>query len=199
MSPESVREVVERRLSLLGELSNELLSIAAVIGRDFSLRVLQQVSGRDTDDVLDALEDCIEARLIDERAGIGQYRFSHALVRETLYAQLRTSRRVRLHGQVGESLERAYAADLATHANELAHHFAAATTAGYTTQAMTYATLAAEHALGAVRLGGGDPAVSARVAVAGAAGAARPQPTDRATAAARRGANRMQPGDNGPA
>ncbi len=145
--PESVREVVERRLSLLGELSNELLSIAAVIGRDFSLRVLQQVSGRDTDDVLDALEDCIEARLVDERAGIGQYRFSHALVRETLYAQLRTSRRVRLHGHVGESLERAYAADLATHASELAYHFAAATTAGYTTQAMTYATLAAERAL----------------------------------------------------
>ena len=36
---------------------------------------------------------------------VGQYSFVHALIRETLYDEISTARRVRLHRRIGETLE----------------------------------------------------------------------------------------------
>ena len=43
--PEGLRDVIGRRLSLLSKECNQLLSVAAVIGREFRLDVLQKVAG----------------------------------------------------------------------------------------------------------------------------------------------------------
>ena len=51
------------------------------------------------------------------------YRFSHALLRETLYEELSTPQRVRLHRRVGETLETVHANSIEAHLPELAHHF----------------------------------------------------------------------------
>ena len=58
------------------------------------------------DRLLEALEEAVGARVISEvpRAA-GQYSFAHALIRETLYEELSTARRVRLHRQIGDVLE----------------------------------------------------------------------------------------------
>ena len=53
----------------------------------------------------------------------GRYSFSHALIRETLYGELSTLRRVRLHRRIGEALEDLYAAKADAHLAELAFHF----------------------------------------------------------------------------
>ena len=52
--PEGLRDVIGKRLSLLSPECNRLLSIAAVIGREFQLEVLQRVAGI-TDDELFAI------------------------------------------------------------------------------------------------------------------------------------------------
>ena len=57
--PESVREVVGRRLERLSEECNRVLTIAAVIGREFSLPMLERVSGLSTADLLDVLEEAV--------------------------------------------------------------------------------------------------------------------------------------------
>jgi predicted ATPase len=74
------------------------------------------------------------------------YLFSHALVRQTVYAELSPLRRQRLHRRAGEAIERLRAHDLESHASELAHHFFQAAPAGSGAPAIAYATQAAAQA-----------------------------------------------------
>ena len=77
--------------------------------------------------MLGKLDEALEARVIEETAGRGErYQFSHSLIQQTLTEELSTSRRVRLHARIGESIEELYEADVEAHAAELAHHFAEA-------------------------------------------------------------------------
>jgi DNA-binding CsgD family transcriptional regulator len=125
--PEGVRAVVAERLSRLSGECRRILEIAAVVGRDFELRVLQPASGLDAEQLLMLLEEAEAARLVGAVPGeLSRWRFAHALVREVLYEGLLAARRVRLHGLVGEALEAIYAADPVPHLAELAHHLAEA-------------------------------------------------------------------------
>jgi tetratricopeptide (TPR) repeat protein len=99
------------------------LKLAAVIGSEFDVMVLEALGELDADALLAALEEATVARLIDE-AGVDRFSFAHAIVRGALYDRLGASRRVRLHGRVGDALERVHAADIGEHLPELAHHYA---------------------------------------------------------------------------
>jgi tetratricopeptide (TPR) repeat protein len=95
-----------------------------------------------------ALEEATGARVISEVPGArGRARFSHVLVRDTLYDRLGAARQARLHLRVGEALEELYAGDLASHLAELAHHFLEASAAGDPSKAIEYARRAAERAV----------------------------------------------------
>ena len=143
--PEGVREVVGRRIDQLADETGELLGVAAVLGRDFELEVLVHLSDLDEDEVLDALDGCTEARLVEE-TGVGRYRFAHALVRSTLYDEMRPTRRARFHRRVGEAIETVHAGHLDAHLPELAHHFAQAAI-GDSDKAFDYAFRAGARAL----------------------------------------------------
>ncbi|OLD59004.1 MAG: hypothetical protein AUI83_03570 [Armatimonadetes bacterium 13_1_40CM_3_65_7] len=121
--PEGVREVLGRRLSRLSEPCNRMLSLASTMSGGFSFDVLLAVSGEEEAQLLDLLDEALQALVIRERSGAGSgiYEFNHALMRQTLYAELNTPRRVRLHRQVGEAMERVHAANLEPHLTDLAH------------------------------------------------------------------------------
>ncbi len=121
--PEGVRAVVAERLGRLSGDCRRILEVAAVVGRDFELRVLQPASGLDAGRLLVLLEEAEAARVVGAiPGGLSRWRFGHALVREVLYEGLLAARRVRLHGLVGAALEAVYAADPGPHLAELAHH-----------------------------------------------------------------------------
>jgi class 3 adenylate cyclase len=143
--PQGVREVVGRRLDHLSEDCNRVLTIGSVIGREFPLSVLEKVSEVKGDRLLEALEEAVGARVITEvpRAA-DQYSFSHALIRETLYEELSTTRRVRLHRRIGEVLE---GLDAEGNLPQLAYHFAEAAQGGDVDKAIDYAVRAAERAV----------------------------------------------------
>jgi tetratricopeptide (TPR) repeat protein len=143
--PQELRELVGRRLAPLGTDCREALAIAAVIGREFDLGVLQEVAGVRAERLLEALEEAQAARVIAAPSP-GRYRFAHVLISDTLVDGLPASRRLELHRQVGEALERAFAGRLEPHIAELAHHFLEAAPAGDVGRALRYATAAAEHA-----------------------------------------------------
>ena len=145
--PESVRDVVGRRLERLSEACNRVLTIAAVVGRDFSLPVLEHTSGLSTADLLDVLDEAVAARLIQEETPAGHYRFTHALVQETLYDELSTASRTRVHAQIGKALEQIYAADPEPHVTELAHHFAQAAPVTSVEKAVDYGARAGQRAM----------------------------------------------------
>ena len=144
--PEGVREVVGRRLARLKPATNEVLAAAAVVGREFDHDVLTGVADVDSEAVLDALEEAEQARLVasGERRG-GRYSFVHALVRSTLYDEIPTTRRLRLHRRIGATLE---ADDVDRHLDELAYHFAESAALDGSAKAIDYGRRAARRAVG---------------------------------------------------
>jgi class 3 adenylate cyclase/tetratricopeptide (TPR) repeat protein len=147
--PEGVREVVGRRLSHLSKEANRVLRVAAVVGPQFELSVLQESEGVDEDDLVAALEEAAEAGLLMEAGGVaGRYRFAHALVRDTIYYGVSAARRVSLHRRVAEAIETVHAAHLDGQVSALAHHYArAAAPAAETAKAVAYARRAGDRAL----------------------------------------------------
>jgi class 3 adenylate cyclase/tetratricopeptide (TPR) repeat protein len=115
--PEGIRDVIGRRLDLLSGTANTALSTAAVVGREFDLALVAAIAQLDEDDVVTAFDEAVLARLVEE-TGVGRYRFAHALVRSTLYEELRATRRSRLHARVAHVLGELRPDDVAA----LAHH-----------------------------------------------------------------------------
>ena len=64
--PDGVREVIGRRLSRLSDHTNEVLQLAAVVGRNFDLAVLEHLVDYDRDDLVTSLDEAVEARVVTE-------------------------------------------------------------------------------------------------------------------------------------
>src|SRR5690606_7534084 len=102
--PPLVRQVIEGRLARLDAGARWLLGIASVIGQIVPLDLWQTASGAGSEQLTAAMEPAIEAHLIREIPGTTNVRFTHALVRETLYHGLVLPRRQGLHRRVAELL-----------------------------------------------------------------------------------------------
>jgi class 3 adenylate cyclase/tetratricopeptide (TPR) repeat protein len=146
--PQSVREVLGRRVERLGEDVHKALSLAAVIGREFDTDLLLRISEPAEEDMLDLLEQAVAASVLTESASVpGRFSFAHALINHTLYEELGTTRRARLHRRVAEALEELLGADPGPRVSELAYHWAKATPTPGNSKAISYARLAGERAL----------------------------------------------------
>ncbi|MCI0896114.1 MAG: protein kinase [Chloroflexi bacterium] len=147
--PEGVREVIGRRLDRLTERCNDTLTIASVMGREFTLDHLGPlVEDLSSDRLLEVLEEALAARVIEEMPqSIGRYQFTHALIQETLAEELSTTRKVRLHARIAEALEQAYGDNAEAHAAELAFHFGEAASLLGSQKLIDYSTMAGEQAL----------------------------------------------------
>jgi len=118
---------VRERVGRLGPRVVALLEAAAVAGRHFDVEVVKPATGLTAHEALAALDQVLEARIVDED-GAGNH-FHHSLVREALYATLPPARRVALHRAIAEAIEARAAASpggIEDAAEELAHHRAAA-------------------------------------------------------------------------
>jgi DNA-binding SARP family transcriptional activator len=145
--PETVREVIGQRLRRLDPECRRLLGVASILGREFGLRELAAVAELDEDTVLDAFDDAVKARVVAEAATVGRLRFSHALVRDTLYEALSAAHRRAAHLRAGEILERFSASDLEPYLAEIAYHFFEALPSGDVATAIEYAQRAGDHAV----------------------------------------------------
>ncbi len=147
--PEGVRDVVGRRLSRMSEAANQALTVAAVVGSEFEPVVVAAAAGMAEDDLLAGIDEAVAARLVVEvRGPVPRNRFSHALVRATLYDELTGARRVALHRRVAEAIESVHASALDDHLPALAHHWArAAAPAADVDKAVDYAERAGAQAL----------------------------------------------------
>jgi DNA-binding CsgD family transcriptional regulator/tetratricopeptide (TPR) repeat protein len=146
--PEGVREVIGKRLNRLSPSCNQMLTMAAVIGREFALEELVRLMDGESDErILEMLGEAVAARVIEEvPQAVGRYQFTHALIQATLYDEMATVRRVRLHRRVGEVLEEVYRTDLEPYLAQLAYHFGMAGQSGDVEKTITYATRAGARA-----------------------------------------------------
>lgn len=138
--PGSIKSVLGGRLKRVKKSTLELLQLAAVIGRNFTLDMVSAASPDDNETIQYGIEEALRFQLIEVDKVVDQavdaatgrinvhYQFQHALIRETLYEELRPLRRRKLHRKVAEAMEvlaEEVALDLAPAV--LAHHLIAAT------------------------------------------------------------------------
>ena len=145
--PASVRVVIGARVGRLGSNAERVLTLAAVIGRDFDLDVLARASETSEDELLDILDAAIAATLVRELTDTpGHYNFAHALIQHTLYEDLGLTRRARAHRQVAEALEDLYGDNPGSRVGDLARHWGTAQPVDVA-KALDYSRRAADAAL----------------------------------------------------
>jgi predicted ATPase len=122
--PATVQTILAARIDRLPPEEKRLLQMAAVVGKDVSLPLLEAIADVSENDLhralahLQAAELLYEARLYPEL----EYAFKHALTHEVAYASLLQERRRALHARIMHTIETLYADRLTTQIERLAHH-----------------------------------------------------------------------------
>src|SRR5262245_19392240 len=132
------------RVDRLPADSKRLLQMAAVMGREFSSRLLATVW--DEPDALSGqVRELTRQEFLYERAGVEGpiYVFKHALTRDVVYGSLLESRRGLYHAVVGSALEEMFPQRVDEVVELLAYHFGRSAEAA---KAVDYAIRAAEKA-----------------------------------------------------
>ncbi len=107
--PAPVREVVLRRIARLPETAVEVLSVAAIAGRNFDIDVVAEAASVEIDAALEDLDTAVAAGLIvEDQKRLGWFRFTHALTAEALYETTGRLRRARLHRRIGAAADLAW-------------------------------------------------------------------------------------------
>ncbi len=145
--PSGIRSMLRQELERLGLETIDQLRVAAIIGRNFSVSLLAAVEECEVEAVEEHLQKAVQACLLtSDRAG--GFTFSHDAIREYLYTDVTTSRRLRLHGRIAQVLEAATHQEqkrAATSLATIAYHF---TASGDEARGLQYFQRAAAQALG---------------------------------------------------
>ncbi|MGD9999196.1 MAG: BTAD domain-containing putative transcriptional regulator [Ilumatobacteraceae bacterium] len=120
--PDTVREVVERRVLRLPDDTQSILRLAAIAGSGIELAVLQHATGLDADEATTLLEPAVQAGLLVDMDDAIGWRFGHALAQDAVRATIARTTRARLHATLAGSIEHVHLNDLDAHLDELAHH-----------------------------------------------------------------------------
>jgi len=120
--PESIRAAVGLRVAGLSAETRRMLALASVFTAGFDFAELAAMTDLDENPLLDCVEEALAGELL-HALGAERYTFAHALVRQTLYEQMSSSRRARLHRRLAEVLERLYESDPTPVAAELVHQY----------------------------------------------------------------------------
>ena len=107
--PQSVRMAIQSRVTALPETTQEVLRLAAVLGREFEYETLAEACELEEEALIEALESAQRAQLIEEING-GDVRFSfvHALIPTTIAEGVRTLRRRRLHRRAADAVRKVH-------------------------------------------------------------------------------------------
>jgi DNA-binding CsgD family transcriptional regulator len=136
--PRTLRLTILRRLGFLPEATLELLHVAAVLGRSFSLTELSTVLGQSTFELLPDVQEAVRAGVLGTTGD--RLAFRHDLLREVVYQDLPLPMRVALHRVAGRALAAAGAP-----ADQIARHLGLAAEPG-DLEALEWLTRAADEA-----------------------------------------------------
>jgi class 3 adenylate cyclase/tetratricopeptide (TPR) repeat protein len=122
--PATVRAVLSARIDRLLPDQKRLLQEAAVVGKDVSFVLLQEIAGLPENELrarltgLQSAEYLYESRLFPEL----EYTFKHSMTREVAYSTLLRERTRALHAQVAEALLKLAGGRLEEYVEQVAEH-----------------------------------------------------------------------------
>lgn len=103
-TPSKVQAVIERRLGQLSPDAREVAGLAGMIGREFSIELLQRASDRDEARLVEVLDELWRRRIVREH-GTAAYDFVHDRIREVAAGLVGPARARVLHRRVAAALE----------------------------------------------------------------------------------------------
>ena len=129
--PPGVHGLIAARLDTLGSARKRILQDAAVVGQVFWAGAVTEMGDQDHDQVQAVLHELVRRDLIhparrSSMAGQAEYSFSHALIRDTCYAQIPRADRAQRHRRAAGWIERMAGDRVADHAEILAAHYTTA-------------------------------------------------------------------------
>ena len=145
--PDSVRATIRRRMASLAEQTRTILTIASLIGQEFDLALLRDISGLASEQLIESCDEAVTNVLISEVSGtVGRYRFIHAITAEALRAEFGTAARARLHERIAAAMEKVYGDEVESHLAQVAHHYVEALPLGNIDKAVEFARRGAQRA-----------------------------------------------------
>ena len=143
--PETVRDIIETRIGRLDDECQRVLTMASFVGKDFTFEALQAATNVEEDKLLEIMEKMSKTGLIKQRVSRGKdlCSFADIMVRDVVHEEVSPLRHKKLHGVVGNALEKAYAKEIDEHLGELALHFLES---GHKEKALDYFLKAGEKA-----------------------------------------------------
>src|SRR3984893_5113711 len=144
--PTTVQAMLAARIDRLPPQEKDLLQTLAVIGREFPLLLVARLLSSSDDELNRMLSDLQLGEFIYEQPAAGgiEYIFKHALSQEVAYNSILTERRKQIHERAAQAIESLFAASLADHYTDLAHHYGRS---GNAAKAVSYLHLAAQQAM----------------------------------------------------
>lgn len=123
--PSSLQSWLLARLDRLGP-AREIAQIAATIGREFNLQLLQEASGLPVSDVGGALASLVRSGLIVPKEGAkgSDFLFKHALLQQAAQGTILRERSQQLHALIGKLMEMHEPEAGSAYPELLAQHFA---------------------------------------------------------------------------
>jgi class 3 adenylate cyclase/tetratricopeptide (TPR) repeat protein len=122
--PETIQGIIAARMDRIEEKLKRIMQVASVIGREFSYRILQAITGMS--EALKAsllnlqgLEFIYEKQLFPEL----EYIFKHALTQEVAYNSLLLKKRKEIHARIGQAIEQLFTERLEEYYEVLAYHY----------------------------------------------------------------------------
>jgi DNA-binding CsgD family transcriptional regulator/DNA replicative helicase MCM subunit Mcm2 (Cdc46/Mcm family) len=144
--PTSIKDLIGGWLQQLSPGGRDAVAVAAAIGMDCTVDVLAACCAESPSRLMEVMQEAVTLSLLDPGQP-GQFRFSHSVMRESILANLSSSRLARVHAQVAEGLERRYGGEAVAKAAQLAYHFGAAGGLAAHDRYLRYALLAGEQAI----------------------------------------------------
>lgn len=144
--PTTVQGVLAARIDRLAFGHKDLLQVLAVIGKEFPLTLVQQVTALPEDKLRPLLADLQAADFIYERPAYPdiEYAFKHALTQEVAGNSLLSERRSALHERTAQAIETLFQSRLKDYCSQLAHHYSKS---GNIPKAVEYLHCAGQQAL----------------------------------------------------
>ena len=123
--PPTVHGILASRIDALPASQKGLLQTLAVIGKDFPLNLVRDLTGSPDDRLEPMLKGLQAGEFIYEQPALGEaeYTFKHALTQEVAYNSVLMERRRLLHERTGEAIEALFKERIDDHLAELAHHY----------------------------------------------------------------------------
>ncbi|MBW1985368.1 MAG: AAA family ATPase, partial [Deltaproteobacteria bacterium] len=122
--PDTIQGIIASRIDRLEDNLKRTMQVASVVGREFTFRILQTITGLKKELKssllnLQGLEFIYEKQLFPEL----EYIFKHALIQEVAYNSLPQKRQGEIHEKIGEAIEEIYVKQLPEFYEMLSYHY----------------------------------------------------------------------------